>query len=66
MRYINKLELDIKNLQTQMTEADEVIVELYKYLQLEKFHNDKMVNVQDIFNRLAPIRNILNFDGKMF
>ncbi len=64
MNYINQLQLRVAELEGQMSCADDVIVDLYRYLQSEKFHVDNKVNVQDIFLRLAPIRNLLNFEGK--
>ena len=62
MKYISKLQLRIAELEGQMSLADDVIIDLYKYLNSEKFHNDNSVNVGDVMTRLAPIRNLLNFE----
>lgn len=60
MNYIKQLQEDNTELKNQLIESQEIITELYHYLQLPKFYNsDNMVNVQDIFNRLDPIRQLL-------
>ena len=61
MNYIKQLQLENQELKNRITESQEVITELYQYLQSEKFYNsDNMVNVSDIFNRLDPARILLN------
>ena len=59
MNYIKQLQSENTELKNQITEAQEVINELYHYLMLPKFAENNMVNKQDIFNRLDPARNLL-------
>lgn len=57
--YIKTLQEENQTLKNQITEAQEIINELYHYLMLPKFAEDNTVNKQDIFLRLDPARNIL-------
>jgi len=59
MNYIKQLQSENTELKNQITEVQEVINELYRYLMLPKFAENNMVNKQDIFNRLDPARNLL-------
>lgn len=59
MNYIKQLQSENTELKNQITEAKEVINELYRYLMLPKFAENNMVNKQDIFNRLDPAKNLL-------
>lgn len=59
MNYIKQLQEENNELKNQITQAQEVINELYRYLMLPKFAENNMVNKQDIFNRLDPARNLL-------
>jgi predicted RNase H-like nuclease (RuvC/YqgF family) len=61
MNYIKQLQEENQELKNQITEAQETITELYKYLSLPKFYNsDNMVNVSDIFQRLESARQLLH------
>lgn len=60
MNYIKQLQLENQELKNRITESQEVITELYRYLMLPKFAENNMVNKQDIFNRLDPARQLLN------
>ena len=60
MNYIKQLQLENQELKNRITESQEVITELYRYLMLSKFAENNMVNKQDIFNRLDPARILLN------
>lgn len=59
MNYIKKLQANNTGLKDQMSQADEIVVDLYRYLTSEKFHENDMVNVRDVMTRLAPIRSLL-------
>jgi len=59
MNYIKQLQEENTELKNQITETQEVINELYRYLMLPKFAENNMVNKQDIFLRLDPARNLL-------
>jgi len=60
MNYIKSLQLENQELKSRITESQEIITELYRYLMLSKFAENNMVNKQDIFNRLDPARILLN------
>jgi len=60
MNYIKSLQLENQELKNRITESQEVITELYRYLMLSKFAENNMVNKQDVFNRLEPARQLLN------
>ena len=60
MNYIKSLQLENQELKNRITESQEIITELYRYLMLSKFAENNMVNKQDIFNRLDPARILLN------
>lgn len=60
MNYIKSLQLKNQELKNRITESQEVITELYRYLMLPKFAENNMVNKQDVFNRLDPARQLLN------
>ena len=56
MNYIKQLQATVEELKAEKAEANEAATELLIYLQSSKFHNDPTVQVQDVINRLMPIR----------
>lgn len=62
--YIERLETAIWQLNHAASDANDAILDLYRYLQSTKFHEDTTVQVADIFARLEPVRKALaNTEG---
>lgn len=63
MNYIKRLQGEVKDRQEQREEALEALNDLLEYLGSGKFRCgddlDGYVSVQDVFNRLAPVRQAL-------
>ena len=59
MNYIKQLQADNKRLEDQLALVDIGITELFSYLALPKFYEDKLVNIDDVRLRLQEIRNSL-------
>lgn len=60
MNYIKQLEAQAAAQVEQVQDTKEFVNYLLQYLQSDKFHQDTTVQVQDILNRLAPIRDCLS------
>lgn len=60
MRYINKLERDNAELNVILGKIEDEVLDLYRYLNSEKFYNDPYVNKNDVLLRLAEIRSLSN------
>ena len=61
MNYIQQLQQENQELKNTIQEIDQIILDLYRYLSLSKFHEDNYVNTSDIFLRLDPARQAINF-----
>lgn len=59
MNYIKELQEENKALKEQLKNVDNSILEIYRYLQSEKFYVNDMVNIKDMFLRLQDTRNII-------
>lgn len=59
MNYIKKLEVETAAYGEQVLDARDCLNNLRAYLQSEKFHTDTTIQVQDVLNRLEPIRECL-------
>ncbi len=63
MNYIKKLEADKERLETEINNTQNVLLEMYTYLNSEKFKGfdyrngslNNYVNVSDIIDRILPI-----------
>jgi hypothetical protein len=68
MNYIKKLEAQTAAQVEQILDTKDFVNYLWSYLQSDKFHEDSTVQVQDVLNRLASVRDCLSdayFDIKM-
>lgn len=63
MNYIKRLEHELQEAQLDKQKADEIVNELFKYLNSSKFQYgnelDNYVNIKDIMTYLHRIRNVL-------
>jgi site-specific recombinase XerD len=59
MNYIKQLEVDKAELKTTIASARTELMELFSYLQSTKFHEDRTVQVQDIYNRMDGLKDLL-------
>jgi hypothetical protein len=63
MNYIKKLQLEVKELTADKKCADDIVNELFRYLNSEKFtcgsELDNYVNIKDIMVYLTRIRSVL-------
>lgn len=66
MNYIQKLQEQVKELESKLKQANDATMDLYCYCASEKFQGPSgyggptYINKQDIFLRLEPIFNALN------
>ena len=61
MNYIKQLQQENQELKNTIQEIDQIILDLYRYLSLPKFHEDNHVNTRDIYLRLDPAKQAINF-----
>jgi hypothetical protein len=63
MNYIKRLEHELQEAQLDKQKADEIVNELFKYLNSSKFQCgdelDNYVNIKDIMTYLDRIRSVL-------
>jgi predicted component of type VI protein secretion system len=60
MNHIKKLEVVAASYTEQILDARDSLNNLRAYLQSDKFHTDTTVQVQDVLNRLEPLRECLS------
>ena len=60
MNHIKKLEVVAASYTEQILDARDCLNNLRAYLQSDKFHNDPTIQVQDVLNRLEPLRECLS------
>jgi hypothetical protein len=61
--YIHQLQMEVRNQHETIEQIREAYQDLLIYLVSPKFHNDTTVQVQDVLNRLQPIRSALMVQG---
>jgi len=60
MKYINKLELKVRELEAYISGINEGVDDIRRYMMLDKFSENPMVNRSDIFSRLQDMINLAN------
>ena len=57
MHYSTKLKTEIKEKQTQLERADQMIIAFRRHLSSSKFHQDTTIQVSDVHNWLDLVRD---------
>jgi hypothetical protein len=57
MNYIKSLELENEELRIRLIDYARFMTELQAYMQSRKFHNDNLVNVNDILLRINEFKS---------